>query len=1118
MTALKATWIVAWLACVGAGAEETVKPTDIEFFEKEIRPLLSEKCYSCHGVEKHKAGLRMNSRAAILKGGETGAAAVPGKAAESLMIKAIGYTTDTQMPPKAKLKDAEIAALTKWVNLGMPWPAEKTDVAVETKKEFHLTDEQRAFWSFLPVKAATPPPVKDAAWAKSDIDRFILAQLEANNLKPAQPADKRTLIRRATFDLTGLPPTPEEVQAFLDDTSPEAFAKVVERLLASPAYGERWGRHWLDVVRYADSRDSRGQGSDGDITDAWRYRDWIVNAFNADMPYDQFVIQQIAGDLIPAKEPGKINADGLVATGLLTIGEWGNGDADKEKMMTDIVDDQIDVVCRGIMGLTMACARCHDHKFDPLATADYYALAGIFFSTHIIPVPGKKTDGSAMLRTPLVPPEEIARINANKTRAAELEKLIGKNTDSAYAEFMKSLLPQTGKYVLAAREFQLAEKAGKKEALGAFAASRGLHEFALAQWLKLLGSEGPMPPLYPLMSKNVRDVAGNPGVYSWRGNPDCPSMIINTNDNAINITTLKLPPKSVSVHPGPNNGVAVGWKSPITGIVKISGKVTDADNVCGDGIAWALDHRAAAGVAEIVSGEIANGGTQNFDQAKDAAKLGRVSVQAGDMIYLLVLPKGEYTCDTTTLELSIAKDDGSAAWNLTQDLVAEPLQGNPHADRLGNNEVWHFADMAEIKRTRSPAALLSGALANLRAAADMAAAQSAANELQKRVDAASADAKDPLYLELTGPKSPYVVSARDDAKYLKPETAAELAKQRSELDTLKKTPVAPIPTALAAQEGGVPTSAHEGIKDVRIHVRGQYNKLGELVPRRFPWILAGDKQTPLGEITKTSGRMELAKWIVRPEHPLTARVMVNRIWQYHFGEGIVRSASNFGKLGDRPTHPELLDYLAKKFVDGGWSVKAMHRAIMLGASYQQASEGDPASQKADPDNKHFGRMNRRRLEAEALRDSLLSAAGTLDKTMGGMADKNPLTARRMLYLMTTRSDRSSFGPLFDAADAAAQISKRTISTVAPQALYMLNHNFVLDQTVALVKRLQGVKEDEARIAQAYALLYSRPPEAAEKTIGLEFLKRLRAEGSNDEQAWTAYCQVLLCANEFVFVD
>ena len=1112
---------VCLMATLFAGcvaAEETFKPADLEFFEKEIRPLLSEKCYSCHGVEKHKAGLRMNSRTSILKGGETGPAAIPGKAAESLMIKAIGYTTDTQMPPKAKLKDAEIASLTKWVNLGMPWPVEKNDVAVEAKKEFHLTDEQRAFWSFQPVKAVTPPAVKDAAWAKSEIDRFILAQLEANNLKPAPAADKRALIRRASFDLTGLPPAPDDVQAFVDDKSPDAFAKVVEKLLASPAYGERWGRHWLDVVRYADSRDSRGQGSDGDITDAWRYRDWVVNAFNSDMPYDQFVINQVAGDLIPAKEPGRINVDGLVATGFLSIGEWGNGDADKEKMMTDIVDDQIDVVCRGIMGLTMACARCHDHKFDPLATADYYALAGIFFSTHIIPVPGKKTDGSAMLRTPLVPPEEVARINSYKTHVADLEKQIGKNTDAAYVEFMKSLLPQTGKYVLAAREFQLAEKSGKKEALGAFATSHGLHEFALAQWLKLLGSEGPLPPLYPLMTKNARDVAGNPGVYSWRGNPDCPNMVINTNDNVISITTLKLPPKSVSIHPGPNNGVAVGWKSPISGTVRISGKVVDADNVCGDGIAWALDHRTAAGSVEMVSGEIPNGGAQNFDQAKDAAKLSSVSVQAGDMLYLIVLPKGEYTCDSTTVDFVIAKDDGSATWNLTADLVAEPLQGNPHADHFGNADVWHFADMAEIKRTRSPAALMAGALSALRAASDMTAAQTAALEVQKRVDTASADQKDPLYVELTGPRSPYVVSARDDAKYLKPETVAEIAKQRAELETLKKNPPPPVPTALAAQEGGVPTSAHEGIKDSHIHIRGLYTKLGDVVPRRFPLVLAGDKQTPLGEITKTSGRLELAKWLARPEHPLTGRVMVNRIWQYHFGEGIVRSASNFGKLGERPSHPELLDYLAKKFIDGGWSVKAMHRAIMLSSAYQQSSEADPATQKADPDNKFFGRMNRRRLEAEALRDSLLSAAGTLDKTMGGMADKNPLTARRMLYLMTTRSDRSSFGPLFDAADAAAQIPKRTISTVAPQALFMLNHNFVLDQTAALVKRLQAAKDDESRVAQAYALLYARPPEPAEKTIALEFLKRLRTEGGNDGQAWTAYCQVLLCANEFVFVD
>src|SRR5436190_8577918 len=317
MNVLKACSISALLLAGIAAAEETFKPAEIEFFEKEIRPLLSEKCYSCHGVEKHKGGLRMNARAMILKGGETGPAAVAGKPAESLMLKAINYIGETQMPPKAKLKDTEIATITKWVAMGMPVPEEK-DVAVEAKKEFKLTDEQRAFWSFQPVKAVAPPEVKDANWARSEIDRFILAQLEAKNLKPAKVADKRTLIRRATFDLTGLPPSPEEVQAFLDDTSPDAFAKLVDRLLASPRYGERWGRHWLDVARYSDTKGEVKRQRDTPVYPfAWTYRDYVINAFNSDKPFDRFILEQIAADKLPSAKDNSM----LAALGFLTLGE-----------------------------------------------------------------------------------------------------------------------------------------------------------------------------------------------------------------------------------------------------------------------------------------------------------------------------------------------------------------------------------------------------------------------------------------------------------------------------------------------------------------------------------------------------------------------------------------------------------------------------------------------------------------------------------------------------------------------------------------------------------------------------------------------------------------------------
>ena len=1121
----------------------------IQFFESKIRPVLVERCYKCHSAEseKLKGGLRVDTRDALLKGGTTGPAVVPGDLEKSLLVKAIRYTDDEMlMPPKGKLPPGQVADFEAWVKMGAPDPRTGPGAPIAEKPKPAINyDEARKLWQFQPPQDHPIPKVANEAWAKSPIDKFILAKLEEKKIPPAAPADKRTLIRRATVDLTGLQPTPEEISAFLADTSPDAFAKVVDRLLASPRYGERWGRHWLDVVRYADSRDARGVGGLADIGEAWRYRDWIVDAFNKDMPYDQFVINQIAGDLLPPKVPGQLNTEGLVATGLLTIGEWGAGDADKEKMMTDIVDDQIDVVSRGFMGLTMACARCHDHKFDPIATTDYYAMAGIFFSTHILPDPGKKTDGSPMLRTPLVPPADVEKFNQYKARVESLERQLPKATEEQYAAFTKSLISETARYMMAEWQYENRPAEEEKRTIAEFAKANNLHEFALAQWQAYLKARTPVAPPaassvaaptkdqkppeateYRLMTVPVRDAAGFTGVFSWKGTPDCPSLMLNTRAEDVTITTLKLPAKSASVHPGPNNGVAVAWKSPIAGKVSIRGGVFDADPSCGDGIEWIIDHRTYAGLKEIAAGAFDNGGRQKFEETGGTA-LTSLEVRAGESIELLVLPKKDYTCDTTVIELTITREDGTE-WNLTRDIMNDLLQGNPHSDGMGHPAVWHFYDMADSKRSLAPKAPLKNNasmqawFSAIAAHADKSELEKAAREFQGTLE--KAPPKSPLFEEFTGAKSPFWVNARENNKYLPAENVAQIAKLKTELDELKAHPPAEIPLAIAAQEGGVPQSPHAGIHDAHVHIRGSYTKLGDVVPRRFPKILAGDVQPPVGDL-KTSGRLQLAQWLVSPTHPLTARVMANRIWQYHFGEGIVRTPSNYGKLGQPPTHPELLDYLARNFIASGWSIKAMHRTIMLSAVYQQSSKPAPDALKLDADNKLFSRMNRRRAEVEVLRDSLLQVAGKLDLKTGGLADRDPLNLRRMLYLMTIRSDRSSFGPLFDASDPAAQIDKRTISTVAPQSLFLMNNPFILNQTAALAQRLLSMKPaappektDAARISSAYELLYGRPANDEEIGVGSEFLAHAQQAPSNAESAWREYCQILLCANEFVYVD
>ena len=409
--------------CLGVSARAA--DPGIDFFEKTIRPALVEYCYKCHSAEseKLKGGLFLDTRDGWSKGGDSGPAIVPGKPDESLLVKAVRrLDKDLAMPPKKELPEAVVNAFVEWVKIGAPDPRTATSATtasalVPDKAPIDYA-AARKNWAYHKPERPAIPEVKATEWVRSPIDRFILARLEARQMRPAPPAGRRALLRRATFDLTGLPPTPAEADAFLADNTADAFAKVVDRLLATAQYGERWGRHWLDVVRYADSLDSRGVGKDGDILDAWRYRDWVVNAFNRDLPYDQFIIDQVAGDILAARE---WNADKIIATGMYAIGNWGNGDADKEKIYTDIVDDQIDVTSRAFLGLTVACARCHDHKFDPLTNADYYGLAGMFFSSHILAKFQSKGEGEKVMRIPLLPAAELARRDAARKRLGEIE-------------------------------------------------------------------------------------------------------------------------------------------------------------------------------------------------------------------------------------------------------------------------------------------------------------------------------------------------------------------------------------------------------------------------------------------------------------------------------------------------------------------------------------------------------------------------------------------------------------------------------------------------------------------------------------------------------------------------
>ena len=957
-----------------SAAQNASDSTDIAFFEKKIRPVFVEHCYKCHSAEaeKLKGGLRLDGRELLLKGGDTGPALVPGEPDKSLLIKAIRYTDpDLKMPPKdKKLSDAQIADITAWVASGAPMPSATN--ALVRKYDF---SSARTNWAFRKPIDPPIPVFKSTGKIKSPIDNFLLAKIQDAGLKPTPLADKRTLLRRATYDLTGLPPTPEEADTFLKDNSTNAFARLVDRLLASPRYGEKWARHWLDVVRYTDSADSRGIGGEGDFSEAWRYRDWVVNAFNGDMPYDQFVMQQIAGDILATNTPGKLDTNALIATSVYAIGEWGGGDADKEKMLTDIVDDQIDLTGRGFLGVTLACARCHDHKFDPIPTSDYYGLAGIFFSSHILPNPGIKTAGSPPLRIPLATSTELTARKAKEQRATQLEK----------------------------------EIASKSAVTLLTRAERGAQN---------------QPTLAALHPSDGTDL---------------PNAVANSGDAAINFITITLPARSVAIHPSPEKNAAAIWQSPISGEVEISGRIADADDKCGNGIEWALFR----GTNSIQSGKFDNGG-------KATLKTTNISVKADELITLAVLPRGkDHSCDTTVIELQIRERGGERAWRLPEDVVADlPARANAGA--------WHFVAYAGTP----PSALQT----------------SLSNEERQKLDSL-----------------------------------------RKELAALRKELERKISVTHGLQEGGTPQSAYVGFHDSHILVRGKYDRQDDIVPRHFPRVLGGDAQPRIG--ANESGRLELAKWIASKENPLTARVMVNRIWQQHFGEGIVRTPNNFGKLGTPPTHPELLDWLAHRFVESGWSIKAMHRLMMNSAAYQAASiEGRESrvESRSDPENLWLARMNRRRLEAEEIRDALLFVSGQIDFTTRGAAINDLNTKRRTLYVMTIRSDKSNYRSLFDAPDAQTIAEKRIDSTVAPQALFLLNSPFALAQAKALAERVfkREAKDNSERIKWLYVLLYGREPKTKELEIGLKTI----VDDQNHEAAWERYCQVLLCANEFVFVD
>ena len=1018
--------LVCALLLVGALHAQAVAADreSLSFFENEIRPLLVQRCVKCHGPKKSESCLRLHALTSPFKGGDSVPAVVPGKPGESLIIKAVRHDGELKMPPDKKLADREIAALVQWIERGAPWPEGMTlGGSSHAVRGGPITDEERAFWSFQPIKDP-PPPGIEGGQINNDIDRFVIHRLRDAKLEAMPPADRRVLIRRATFDLTGLPPTPEEIQAFVDDDSPDAFQRVVDRLLKSKAYGERWGRHWLDVVRYADTA---GETADYPTPLSYKYRNWVINALNADMPYDQFVREQIAGDILAKQTPDLSNQQYkamLTATGFIAISRRFGFDPENYHHLT--IQDTIDTVGQAFLGLSLGCARCHDHKYDPVNTTDYYAWYGIFDSTRYS-FPGSEQKKRPYDLFPVLPPDVVASEKAK--HAAALAKIDAE---------IKRL------------------EAGKNALSGTW------RDYINQRRLKSM----------------AKDRDGHGGFQSWYTDSkpyQVPLVAVNTTDETLRVPGT-VPPKKLVVHPQNKEGIGIAWRSPIAGRVRISGNVQDAHN-CGDSVAWFIDHLGSGGLKQVADGAIERKGNQAIEPRE-------VDVKAGEFLQLAVMPKTNHGCDLTQVEWIIEEVGGKRRWNVVDDVIGDFLKSNPLPDRLGNPNVWFFYQV-DVDR---------GGVFVPTTPVDLAKTNTAEMERQLA------------------------------------QMEQRLVELRSQRDAMKSSGLEEF--VYAAIDKDQP-------KNSQIQVRGDRRKFGDEVPRKNLEILGGD---PL-PADAGSGRVQLADWLTRERNPLLARVMVNRIWQHHFGRGLVATENDFGARGRRPTHPQLLDWLASRFKESGYSVKAMHRQIMASAAYQRSSDFDARAFEMDPDAKLLWRFNRRRLSPEEGRAAMLLGVGDLGPTMGGEHPFPPVdkwgftqhapyygvypTKRRSVYLMQQRLKRHPFLALFDGADTNVSTARRGLTTVPTQALYLMNNEFVHQRAAGLARRVvAGAGDQASRVQLTWQFALGRAPTSDELSNVSAFMKQYaeavveseRSKESAEMKVWSALARTVLTRNEFLFVD
>ncbi|MFK7766213.1 MAG: PSD1 and planctomycete cytochrome C domain-containing protein [Mariniblastus sp.] len=937
--AIACTLAVVLSACPGliTAQETSVKfsSDQIDFFETKIRPLFSSHCLECHGAVKSESGLRLDSRSAILKGGSSGPAAVSGLPGKSLMIEAVNHTGDYDMPPNKKLSDSEISDMNRWVKMGLPWPS-KTTISKRTMPELRVEHRQN-HWAFQKIEKPTIKPRGDSKPESSPVDQLITAKLQTIRLAQSPRADRRTLIRRATFDLIGLPPTFEEVQDFVNDESPDAYEKLIDRLLESPHYGERWARHWLDVARYSDTSGYKADAANNRFPFAFTYRDYVIDAFNKDLPYDQFIRQQLAADHLEIPEDNKT----LAALGFITVGRQYTN-------KIDTYDDQVDVVTRGLMGLTVSCARCHDHKYDAIPTEDYYSLFSVFSNNSVpdeLPILGDENEQAKFA-------DFFRKLDEKKN---ELESF----NDAKLKEIRKHVRSHFHDYI--ARVMLLQPHAPEQ--------------------LKLLGEQ----PFIKLEFANVRQEV----LVRWR---DYLAFRINES------------PKFIK---------------PLTELVALP------------------DQDFAANSKKLIDRWAAN----------------------PDAVNRLLLQRLKANPPTHKIELA----------KICGDLLQEIY------------EFWESKGAIEppIGQFNAPDQVAQKEIADV----------------------------------VFGKGSPVMLNRRRLPKYF---------------NVLEKKEVVKFQSAIKAQDDNAPEGFARAmvLKDnPRLHeetvmIRGNEDIRGVQVPRRFVSLLTPSEER---RVFKTkSGRLDLADKIASRDNPLTARVFVNRVWMHHFGNPLVDTPSDFGIRCEPPIQRELLDYLAFDFMENGWSIKHLHRRIMNSETYCQTSKSRSECSSVDPENRMLWRMNRRRLEFESLRDSMLAVSGNLDRKFYGKPIDllgRPFANRRTIYGFIDRQDLQSLYRVFDFASPDQSAAKRVRTSVPQQSLFMMNSRFVLEQSQLLVNRIPDIenKTRQQRIKHLYRFVLQRDPDEDEMKLGEGFISSA-SEGEQQAGKWQRYAQALLMTNEFEFVD